>query len=183
MLAVASLFNSMMNEATRRLWDDLDTRCFLSGIKITPIPHFSWHVAFGYSEGINAFLQEFATRIKPFHVQTSGLGVFGGKTQVIYVPILKSFDLMALHINLYQNLEKFADSSNLNYSPDRWVPHLTIGYGDVTPEKIGCAAKALAFRNMQMEILVDNLSIIYNENNHVGITVNLPFVTKGEDNL
>jgi 2'-5' RNA ligase len=177
MLAITSLFNTGMNQTTHKIWDDLETQCMLSGIKITPIPHFSWHVALNYSEGVASILKRFTKKIDPFVVIASGIGVFEGKNPVIYIQILKTSELIRLHSKLWDDMADVAKSTNINYSPDRWVPHLTIAYGDVTVDKIGCAAKTLVFRDLHMEICVDNLAIIYNEDNQVGIKEKFLFRT------
>jgi len=169
MLAIASLFNTKTNQFTQEIWDHLERQCLLSGIKITPIPHFSWHIAMNYAEEAASVLKKFTKKYHPMNVIASGIGIFEGKNPVVYIPILKTIELIHLHTELWDSLAGFSKNININYVPERWVPHLTIAYGDVTAKKIGCVANALVFRDLRMEILVENLSIIYNEDNLVGI--------------
>ncbi|MEM5773927.1 MAG: hypothetical protein AAGU05_02915, partial [Anaerolineaceae bacterium] len=49
---------------------------------------------------------------------------------------------------------------NSYYSPQNWVPHITIGYGDVTLETLSCALKNLLHMDLSLTIRIDNLSYL-----------------------
>ena len=40
------------------------------------------------------------------------------------------------------------------------MPHITLAYGDVVSEKLGCLMDKLAFRPIYWEIEIDNLTLI-----------------------
>jgi hypothetical protein len=61
---------------------------------------------------------------------------------------------------IWEQIKEVAQGVSPYYAPDLWMPHITLGYGDITNANLGCAMDALAFRDFNWQIDVDNLTFI-----------------------
>jgi hypothetical protein len=61
MHGIVTLLDEINTINVQSLWQKLETECGLSGIKVTPIPHFSWQVAEDYElQSLEPFLRKIA---------------------------------------------------------------------------------------------------------------------------
>lgn len=47
------------------------------------------------------------------------------------------------------------------YHPDQWMPHITIGFGDISKNNLSEIIPFLSERNFNWEITVNNIALIY----------------------
>ncbi len=161
MNGIASLLNDPHKSQVEAIWQDLDIKCGLIGVRVTPLPHFTYQVVDAYDQPqLMSILEEIASQTRPFKVHTSGIGLFTGKVPVIYLQLVKNDLLLHFHKILWDRTIESARNPTPYYSPDLWIPHITLGYGDVTNFNLGCAMEALAFREFSWEITVDNITFI-----------------------
>jgi 2'-5' RNA ligase len=146
------------------LWSELQQAFAVQGVYITPYPHFSYHVAQHYEkEKVTPLLKRITSNITKFQVRTSGLGIFTGASPVIYIPVVRSLELSQLHEELWKELSSVSSASSGMqdyYSPAQWMPHITIGFGDITSENLPAIVHWLHERDFTWEFTVDNLAII-----------------------
>lgn len=162
MHGVATLLNEEQSREVEEIWQFLETSCGLTGVKVTPIPHFSWQVADTYDmEETRVILQKLAAETCPFRVYTAGLGIFTGDVPVLFIQIAKNKQLQELHEQLWRRLESVCSGCKDVYSPLHWIPHVTLAHGDVDEDRLVCAVKKLAFRRFQWEIQVDHFAFAY----------------------
>jgi 2'-5' RNA ligase len=161
MNGIASLLDPPAESRVKEIWQELEDRCGLKGVRITPFPHFSWQVAEGYDiPALETALQQIARQTKPFPARTTGLGVFTGGGPILYIPLVKDRKLLEFHVLLWEATRTCAISAHPYYSPAAWIPHITLAYGDVNTGNLDCAMQALAFQSFDWEIMVDNLVFI-----------------------
>ena len=163
MFAVASLLDTQSDQNTRDLWDYLLGHCGLLGILTTPIPHLTWQVAERYSDETILQLERLSSVLSPVLVKVAGVGIFTGDNPVVHLSLVKDPRLMNTHQVIWNILSSYGHSINNHYSPDRWMPHITLAYRDVTRENILCALEDLAFKSFEFEIRLNNLSMIFSE--------------------
>lgn len=176
MNGVASLLDKPTTARVEHLWQELETRCGLVGVKATPFPHFSWQVTEAYDlQLLEKALSGIARQAHPFTVRTSGLGLFSGESPIIYISIVKSDTLLRFHALLWEQLNGIAIRPARYYAPVQWVPHITLAYNDVTPANLDCAMQILAFQSFEWEIQVDNLVFIVHLENQPPETVGYRF--------
>jgi len=169
MQAIVSLLEASVYSRIEAMWRILELKCGLKGIKATPFPHFSWHVAEDYTTGpVAAMLKEAADRSKPFTVMTSGLGIFTGQEPVIYVLIAKDERLLRFHKAIWKQARKVSLGPSHYYSPDAWVPHITLAHSDVDQNALVCAIEELAFRPFNWEVRIDNLALVGQAGEEIG---------------
>jgi 2'-5' RNA ligase len=132
------------------------------GVYVTPYPHFSYQVAQVYDvDKIEPVLQRITSNITTFKVRTSGLGIFTGFSPVLYIPVVRSLELTQLHEELWKEISPASSGVVEYYHPDQWMPHITIGFGDISKDNLSQIIPFLAERDFNWEINVNNLALIY----------------------
>jgi len=163
-----------------RIWDDLERRFGLRGIRVTPLPHFSWNIGEVYpQEKLEPAMREVAARIAPLRVRAVGLGIFPGPEPVIFIPLVKDRALLEAHQIIWDRFQSVGEGLSTYYSPENWVPHISLAYQDVTRENIGEVMGALAFEPVNWEMPIDNITFIYEPFGEVG-SLNFTFPLSGK---
>jgi hypothetical protein len=176
MHGVVSLLDDTHYVLVERLWAELAATFGVRGVYITSYPHFSYHVAEHYDlAALEPILQRVAGQLAPFQVRTAGLGVFTGPQPVLYVPVVRTLELSQLHATLWQALAPAAGGINDYYHPARWQPHITIGYGDMAPDRLAAIIPFLAPRVFDWTITVDAFATIYEGDAGQEVRVRVPF--------
>ena len=164
MNGVVSLLDEVHDQKVRRLWAELERRFGLTGIQVTPYPHFSYHVAAAYDQpALLALLAQFAREAAVFTVRATGLGIFTGEEPVVYIPVTRTAVLTQLHQSLWPQIEPLSQGSVGYYEPQQWLPHITLGHADITGENIGPIISWLNGQALNWHITVDNLGLISDE--------------------
>src|SRR5260370_39108121 len=162
MNGIVSLLDSRHNQLVEEIWAKLEREFSVHGIYITPFPHFSYHVAQDYNvDRIVPFLDRITSNITKFKVRTSGIGIFTGTSPVLYIPVVRSFELTQLHQELWQEISPVSSGIQEYYHPYQWMPHITIGFGDISKDKLLQMIPLLAERDFNWEITVNNIALIY----------------------
>ena len=177
MHAIVSLLDKKHYRNLENLWRELEFECGLSGINLTPLPHFTWHLAAEYDfDRLGDTLPELVQSSSPFNVRTTGLGLFTGDIPVVYIPLIKDEKLAAFHRSVWKRANPTAIGASAFYAPDAWVPHISVAHGDVNRNKLSCAVQRLAFQTFNWEIEVDHLALVYQYSGQVGeIQAKFPF--------
>jgi 2'-5' RNA ligase len=162
MHGIVSLLDNDHNQLIEEIWAELEREFSVHGVYITPYPHLSYHVAQAYDiDKIELVLQRITSNITTFNVKTSGLGVFTGTSPVLYIPVVRSLELTQLHEELWQEISPVSSGVQEYYNPDQWMPHITIGFGDISKDKLLQMIPLLAERDFNWEITVNNIALIY----------------------
>lgn len=120
------------------LWAELYREFGVRGIYGTAYPHFSYQVAGAYDvKRLAEGLEPVAESTAPFRISTAGLAIFPGPRPVLYVPVVRTARLSRFHQKLWSPMTAAATEIQSYYQPTRWMPHITIGYGDMEPEILG----------------------------------------------
>jgi 2'-5' RNA ligase len=163
---VVSLLDDTHHQAVQELWAELAERFGLKGLYTTPFPHFSYNVAEAYEiEQLELTLQRIAHRLSSFQVRACGLGLFTGKTPVLYVPIIRNSKLTQLHRLLWEEIPVKNSNAVAYYHPENWVPHIPLALGDTHKSKLAEVIDWLSDREINWEITVSNLSFIQQTEN------------------
>lgn len=161
MQAIVSLLDDQHYQLTEALWRELEGRFGLRGVYTTPYPHFSYHVARGYDPpALMAALQQLARTTRPFQIATSGLGVFTGPSPVLYIPIVRTPALTGFHQALCRGVAGCASGVARYYDPEHWLPHITIGLGDLHAALLAEVVHLLGDRDFSWTITINNLACV-----------------------
>jgi 2'-5' RNA ligase len=133
----------------------------LRGIYLTPYPHFSYQVAQGYNVNtLEPILKRIAQTTAPFQVRAAGLGIFTGKSPVLYIPVVRNPALTQFHHAVWSEISGSGSGVVSYYHPENWLPHITIGFGDLHSGNLSGVIRLLAEREIDWEITVNNLAYI-----------------------
>ncbi len=162
MHGIVSLLDNDHNQLVEDLWAELEREFSVRGVSITPYPHFSYHVAQDYDvDKIEPVLRRITSNITKFRIRTSGLGVFTGNSPVLYIPVARSLELTELHQELWEQISPASTGGLEYYHPNQWMPHITIGFGDISNGKLAQIIPFLAERDFRWEITINNIALIY----------------------
>lgn len=164
MHGIVSLLDDDHYELVEDIWSGLRDSLGLQGVYTTPFPHFSYHVAEHYDiEALEPLLSDFAAETAPFEVLTTGLGIFtDGITPVVFVNVARSPQLSAVNARLWPLLADTSAGIVDYYHPQHWVPHITLGHGDVTRENLSQIVDLLSRWDFTWKIPIDNLALLFN---------------------
>ena len=162
MHGIISLLDAEYTSKVETMWDEINKSCGLTCIEMTPLPHFSWHVAEEYDfKQLEKQLTLITQQTSPFTIRTTGLGVFTGKNPVVYLPIVKDPKLLNLHQHIWEKTHDMGSGVSPLYAPEKWMPHITIVNRDVTLENLPCIFSTLGGRAFTWEIRVNCFALGY----------------------
>jgi 2'-5' RNA ligase len=151
------------------LWHRLEKECGLTGVKVTPYPHFSWQIAVDYPEpDTEMAVRSIAGQTKSFKIYTGGLGIFSGLQPVIFISISRSAELNQLHEQIWQQFRNSAKGLSHYYNPQRWMPHITLIFGEENTAALQCGLKILTSQSFEWEIGVNNISFVSQSTKQIG---------------
>jgi 2'-5' RNA ligase len=160
MHGLLSLLDQTHETLVYQIWQELEQSCKLTGVMVTPFPHFSWLIAGDFDwPGLETVMKEVATEIHPFTVQTTGLSIFTGENPVVYIPLVRTGKLSRIHKMVWDRIAPLGTDVSPFYAPALWMPHITLGFGDVTHKNLPCLLELLSARSFNWEIEIDNISI------------------------
>jgi len=172
MYAIISRLDPDSATIVSNLWRRLCKTCGLKEIYNLPTPHFTWFLAEDLDkERVIPLIRQIALMHDPFRVHTFGLGIFSGEKPVLYLPIVKSIEMIHLHRAIWNQIQPYGEDSKLYYSPRLWVPHITLALKDLTKENLACAVNAVAFDPIELFVTVNNLALVAYENESTGKTL------------
>ena len=161
MYAIISELDPKSTEAVSLIWRKLRDVCHLKAIYHQPTPHLSWFVA----EDIDVkssvtVIEKMAGNNCGFTTQAFGIGFFTGVRPVLYLPLVKTQEMIEIHKQVWDQIPEFSKQSNKYYDPSNWMPHVTLAVNDLSIENLACALGSLAFDHIELSISIDNMIIV-----------------------
>lgn len=161
MQGLVSLLPQPYQDKVVALWDELEVKFGLKGVRVTPFPHISWQIAEDYpKEALLKALQEVTQAIKPINVHIKGVETFVSQTPVVFLKVFKDHTLILEHLRVWLKFLPIAKYQSMLYSPPLWRPHITLAYQDLTREQMPDVVKYLRTKQIDWEFTLDNLSFI-----------------------
>jgi len=174
--ALASLFEFSTDPEMERAWGRIQRVFDIAGIALTGLPHFSWHVAQAYEfEGLTLQLEKFTNDLEPFRLHITGAGIFSGENPVIYLPVTKTPKISEIHNSMTQWILNYTISTNPNYTPEYWIPHITLTGEGFNSDGICQVISELAYIPMNIDLMVDHMAIIYRNETSSGVRKTIKF--------
>lgn len=161
MAASASLLDDAHATKIEEIWSTLRSEHGLSGVSVSPLPHFSYQCARDFDIALLAeIVAKVAEKARPLKVRTAGLGVFSGDAPVIYMPVVRSPELTRLQLALWSAGAVACGQPLAEYHPAAWIPHITLAQGDLSDARLGPVMSTLSRMDLYWEFEVDNLAIV-----------------------
>jgi len=164
MLAITSLLSSPHVRHINGIIKRLEEKFGLDDVQATLDPHLTYQLAGVKKLGaLKAVLAEVAATTAPFPAFTTGLGVFPGQQPVIYIPVLRSDALNALHRRILAATAPLCLRTDKFSGPDCWLPHISLALHDTTPDLLGPVLSYLNRETYNLKLVIDNLAILRQE--------------------
>lgn len=143
-------------------WPQIEDVCQYSGMIPHTIPHFSWQTAENYLLGpAREKLKCLANSIEPFTFTTSGLGIFPNDRKIIFLIIVKSRKILEIHEYIWNEMLPFAINPRMHYSPENWIPHISLNFQNLTADQFQCSIDELLKIDLQFTFEVNQLGILF----------------------
>jgi hypothetical protein len=169
MYAIISEIDSQSSQKVSKLWQTLNQTCGLEAIYTIPTPHFTWLVAEDLDIApVKSKLFALQQQRLRLNTHTFGLGIFAGGSPVLYLPLVKSLEMIHLHEKIWDDLLPFCKDVNLYYSPPMWLPHITLALKDLNRKNLACAVNQMAFEPIELSITMKSLAIATHEDEKIG---------------
>lgn len=164
MLAITSLLSPAHALRINAIIKSLEEKFGLDDVQATLDPHLTYQLA-GVKKlaSLKDVLAEVADTTEPFPAFTTGLGVFPGERPVIYIPVLRSDALNALHRRILSVTAPLCLRTDKFSGPDCWLPHISLALHDTTPDLLGPVLAHLNQETYNLKITIDNLAILRQE--------------------
>jgi 2'-5' RNA ligase len=161
MYGITAMLDTEHEAKVEALWAEFREKFGVHGVSAAPIAHFSFHLAARYDcDEVERILCRLAAETQPFKVHTNGLGLFTGAEPVLFVPIIRSLQLIDLQARLWGPLSAAATDTSPLYQPDQWRPHITLTHRDVSHELLPQVVRLLSERDFRWEITIDTLGVL-----------------------
>jgi hypothetical protein len=168
MFGVVSLLEGQYLSNFREMWGTLQADCGFSGDFSAPIPHISWHVARSYNlTALKPILVDISVRATPLTIRTEGLGIFTGDVPIIYINVVKDAALLEFQFKVWQSVQITSHEASILYTPENWIPHITLARGDINNCNLGCLMDKLAFKDLSWELETDHIAVIGQDDEQV----------------
>jgi 2'-5' RNA ligase len=164
MLAITSLLSPPHMLRINAVIKKLEEKFGIDDVQATLDPHLTYQLA-GVKklDALKKALAEVAATTEPFPAYTTGLGVFPGERPVIYIPVLRSDELNALHRRILAATAPLCLRTDKFSSPDCWLPHISLALHDTTPDLLGPVLAYLNQETYNLKIIIDNIAILRQE--------------------
>lgn len=150
-------------QQVENLWAELQRKFSVKGVYVSPRPHITYHIATCYKvKALESVLRRVATSKMSFKVRTGGLGIFTGPQPVLHIPVVRGPELTQFQEALWQEILNTGADIEDYYHPDRWIPHITVGIGDVNKRKLAQIVRYLGERDFNWEITIDSIVLVHN---------------------
>jgi len=157
-----SILSLVDNPAEGEIQKIMDAILPVTQVK-TPIiwqyPHFTWHSAEDYDRvSLEKELKVLGDQITRFKVRVTGLGVFTGKTRILFLPILKTGELAELQQLISTSVQKLSRRPSEYYTPEKWIPHITILSSPEDQHWIPDAIQKLTNQKVDIMLEINNIA-------------------------
>ncbi len=135
----------------------------------TKFPHFSWLVGKGLDRSaVDKRLKRIAATWKGFPVFSGGFGIFPGEEPVVTINLARSKDLCELQQLIWTECGQYLSDVNMNYSPLKWIPHITLLHHGISSEEYCRFFENNMAKDICFDFKVENICVLYRDNDIVG---------------
>jgi len=160
MSTLALILHEPAARKVRGWWDLLEAELGIRGVRKVPFPHVTLFGCEGIAHPlIQEVLDDFCFHTAPLELRSIGVGVFTRPMPVIYTPVIRCQLLSELHEALWKRIGGLGGNLFRLYSPEQWIPHLTLAQFDLTRENQMKALNLLLEQDLELVFEVRNLTI------------------------
>jgi 2'-5' RNA ligase len=160
-VGVVSILEGPARAEAKRLWKLFETEYGSRSVQAFDHPHLTFHAGacLDLTE-LDDALSEACRQIRPFDMEIDGLGYFDSESPVIYMTVVPNRELLALHRQIGEAMGSHCVGMFERYLPGVWVPHISLGMGDLTPANFKRAWRDLQGLRPQFHIAFSNAHLV-----------------------
>jgi 2'-5' RNA ligase len=132
-IGIAALLTGNERDEVLRFWNVFETEFNSIGVQTFDHPNLGFQG--GNCSNIDTLkdeLLDLCVTLSPFEVIVEGFGFFEVPSKVVYLKVLKTDELNELHKKINYSLEKCYGNLFEFYTPENWVPHITLAMDDLS---------------------------------------------------
>jgi 2'-5' RNA ligase len=160
-LGVVSILEGEAYVETKRMWRFFERKYDSKAIQNFPHPHISFQG--GVSEDlrtIDSKLQNLSHEISPFTVTIGGVDTFEKPERVIFLSVKRTRILQSIHKKTDDLMQEHCSWTFRYYTPQNWIPHVTLAQRDITPTNFWYAKKYLENQRFKYELTIHNICLV-----------------------
>lgn len=178
MYAIISELDHATILAIEKLLQEVTAGCELDGLKKAGPYHLTWQGTQSYEiEETENRLRMIAKTFAPVETSINGIGIFPGEEPVFFLAVTRTPLLSALNETIWESLQPLSTGQNPYYSPEEWVPHISIFYGNPkSAPAMGCIVQNIIPNPLRIDIKIDHLSLGYFHEQENGVMFRYPLL-------
>ncbi|MFO7169959.1 MAG: 2'-5' RNA ligase family protein [Chloroflexota bacterium] len=159
--AIVSLLRGEARAEVLAIWDLLERRFGMRAARDSIHPHITYIVGDGDDLATLAdCTAEAAAATPPLAITLDGLGVFAGPSPVLFMRVVRDQALAATHDRIIEAARCAGLTPWPNYTPDTWVPHITLALRDLPAQALPDVLRALEGQRTRMRTTLVDLRLV-----------------------
>ena len=161
MPGVIALLDPASTARVESLWEEMERRFDVAGGFPGGIPHVTFHLStYDVEPGASAVVEQVAAATKPFTLYSSGLGLFGGPSPILFAIVARAPAAADLAARLDVELTAAGyPTTDRYYTQERWIPHITLAQQNLAGADLGALLAWIARQPLAWELPIASLSI------------------------
>jgi 2'-5' RNA ligase len=177
MLSILSLIDKTDTSEINRILEAVRPVLVDKSPLIWQYPHITWHSAEKYTlPPLERSITELASSWEKTRIRVTGIGMFTGKVQVLYLPVIKTAALVHMQKQIFQLTKPVSRKPSKFFQPEIWIPHITIISNPNEQQTIPQAIQILSEMNVDFEVEINNLALGQYTGDTADILLQKPFV-------
>jgi 2'-5' RNA ligase len=132
-VGIASLLTSEERDEVLRFWNVFEKNYNSVGVRSFDHLNLGFQGASCLSvASLKDELSKLCAKISPFEIKVDGFGFFEAQSKVVYLKVMKTKELIEIHKEINSTLAKCCENLFNFYTPENWVPHITLAMGDLS---------------------------------------------------
>lgn len=141
--------------------------------------HISWIISQQMDVlKVEKTLKTISSTQSPMLISSGGLGIFSGEKPVVTLQLVRNSSLNILHNKVWTKCHKDMENSKPYYSPDFWMPHVTLLHDEFTTLDYSEFLMSCIYSPIQLDIPLTNLAIMYQDGQNAGVLSRYNFTGK-----
>jgi 2'-5' RNA ligase len=161
MPGVIALLDPASTARVESLWDEMERRFGVAKGFPGGVPHVTFHLStYDVEPGATAVVGRVAAETAPFTLYSSGPGLFGGPSPILFANVARAPAAADLAVRLNAELTAAGyPATDLYYTPERWIPHITLAQQNLAGADLGALLAWIAWQPLAWELPITSLSI------------------------
>ncbi len=160
-IGVVSILEGEAYAETKRMWRFFEKEYDSKSIQNFPHPHISYQG--GLCEDLRTIdlkLKHLSSEISPFPVTTGEINTFIKPERVIFLSVTRTKTLRVIQTKIDALLQRYCSRTFRFYTPQNWIPHITLAQRDLIPNHFRNAKKDLENYHPRHKLILHNICLV-----------------------